>query len=68
MLLQYPMRRRDTGLRAPYMDTLRAPPICPSVVVPQRVVGVLVGGDILCCHLPSGVLTGPLYEDPKRVP
>ncbi len=30
--------------------------------------GVLVGGDILCCHPPSGILTGPLYEDPKRVP
>ena len=29
---------------------------------------VTVGGDILCCHLPFGFLTGPLYEEGERGP
>lgn len=64
----YWMQHGDTCLRAPYVDTLKTSPYALQYLHPERVVGVLVGGDILCCHLPSGILTGPLYEDPKRVP
>ena len=63
IVLMYSMQHGDTGLRAPYVDTLRAPYIPLGSGIPQRVVGVLVGGDMLCCHPPSGLLTGPLYEE-----
>lgn len=66
-LLRMLMEGDATRLRAPYVDTL-SPPICPSVVVPRRVVDVLVGGDMLCCHPPSGILTGPLYEEGLDIP
>ena len=62
-LFMYSMQHGDTRLRAPYMDTLRASPYAPQYWHLDRVVGVLVDGDILCCHPPSGILTGPLYEE-----
>lgn len=57
------MQHGDTGLRAPYMDRPLDPSSCFLVLVSKRVVGGLVGGDILCCHPPSEFHTGPLYEE-----
>ena len=67
-LSMYAMQHGDTCLRAPYMDTLQTSPYAPQYWYLDRVVGGLVGGDMLCCHPPSGILTGPLYEEPRRVP
>ena len=62
------MEGDNTRLRAPYVDTLRASLYASQYWHLDRVVGVLVCGDILCCNPSSGILTGPLYEEPKRVP
>jgi len=64
----YSMQHGDTRLRAPYVDTLGPPHMPLRISISIGWWGVLVGGDMLCCHLSSGLLTGPLYEEGLDIP
>ena len=51
------------ALRAPYMDSLAPSPGVGCILQHHRPLSFTVGGDIPCCHLPWGYLTGPLNEE-----
>ena len=62
------MEGDNTRLRAPYVDTLGPPHMPLRISISIGWWGVLVGGDMLCCHPPTGLLTGPLYEEGLDIP
>ena len=67
-LFMYSMQHGDTRLRAPYVDTLRASPYAPLYWHLDRVVGVLVCGDISVATFPRISLRVPYMKRVRGSP